>query len=67
MTLPADYTLTGSMNIGLTNVWVTLPDGRVKALTSENAAVLGKLKTNGDNVNVDVGRHGQRKRDWDDH
>jgi hypothetical protein len=67
MTLPADYTLTGSMNIGLTNVWVTLPDGRVKALTSANADAVGKLETNGDNVNLDIDRHDQRRRDWDGH
>jgi hypothetical protein len=57
VTLPADYTLTGSMNIGLTNVLITLPDGRVTALTSENAAVVGKVVTHGNNVYVDIDRH----------
>ena len=66
ITLPANYTLTGSMNVGLTNVWVTLPDGRMKALTSANAASLGKLKTNGDNLNIDIDRH-ERRGDWDGH
>ncbi|MFI5166249.1 MAG: hypothetical protein ACHQQS_06500 [Thermoanaerobaculales bacterium] len=62
-TFPESYTLTGSMNIGLTNVMVTLPDGTVTALTSENAAVAGKVVTNGHHVNVgyafvpDVRRH----------
>jgi hypothetical protein len=66
MNLPADYTLTGSMKIGLTNVWLTLPDGRVKALTSANADAVGKIETNGDNVNLDIDRHGERRRDRDD-
>jgi hypothetical protein len=65
-TFPTDYKLTGTMDIDLTNVWVTLPDGRVKALTDANAESLGKLKTSGDNVNLDIDRHSERRRDRDD-
>ena len=59
-TFPTDYKLTGTMDIDLTNVFVQLPDGRVKALTDANAESLGKLKTSGDNVKLDIDRHGQR-------
>jgi uncharacterized protein (TIGR03437 family) len=47
--------LTGSMNIGLTNVMITPPNGTATALTSANAATLGNLLTNGDNVNIVYG------------
>jgi uncharacterized protein (TIGR03437 family) len=46
-------TLTGSMNIGLTNIMLTLPNGTVTPLTSANASTVGKLGTNGDHVNVE--------------
>jgi uncharacterized protein (TIGR03437 family) len=44
--------LTGAMNIGLTNVMVTQPNGTVTPLTSSNAASVGKVITNGNNVNI---------------
>jgi hypothetical protein len=46
-------TLTGTMNIGLTNVMLTMPDGTVTPLTSANAAAAGKIGTNGDGINLD--------------
>jgi hypothetical protein len=46
------YTLTGSMNIGLTNITLTPPNGTPTVLTSANAGTLGKLSTNGANVNL---------------
>jgi uncharacterized protein (TIGR03437 family) len=45
-------TLTGTMNIGMTNVMLRLPNGTVTALTSANAGSLGQITTNGNNVNV---------------
>jgi hypothetical protein len=60
-TFPTGYTLTGRMNIGLINVLVTLPDGSVTPLTSANAAVAGRVVTNGANVNVSV-EYSQRRR-----
>jgi hypothetical protein len=65
-TFPDGRTLTGSMKICLTNVWLTLPDGRVKALTSANADAVRKLETSGDNVKLDIDRHGERGGDRDD-
>jgi hypothetical protein len=53
------YTLTGSMNIGLTNLLVTLPDGTVTPLTSANAATAGKIVTNGENINIVYGVNNQ--------
>jgi uncharacterized protein (TIGR03437 family) len=44
--------LTGSMNIGLTNVMITPPGGTATALTSANAAKLGDIVTNGSNVDI---------------
>jgi len=44
--------LTGAINIGLTNVMLTLPNGTVTPLTSANAATVGKVITNGDNVTI---------------
>ena len=38
------------MNIGLSNVMVTLPSGTATALTSANAAAVGKIGTNGGQV-----------------
>jgi hypothetical protein len=66
-TFPVDTKLTGTMSVDLTNVFVQLPDGRVKALTDANALSLGKLKTSGDNVSLDIDRHGERRGDRDDH
>jgi hypothetical protein len=51
-TFPTGYTLTGSMNISLSNVMIKLPDGTVVPLTSNNAASVGKIVTNGDQVNI---------------
>ena len=49
---PADYILTGKMNIELTNVWIKLPFGLALPLTNSfTADWLGKITTNG-NVNV---------------
>jgi uncharacterized protein (TIGR03437 family) len=46
------YTFTGSMNIGLTNVTLTPSSGSAAALSSVNGTSLGKLATNGSNVNL---------------
>jgi hypothetical protein len=46
------YTLAGSMNISLTNVFVKLPNGMWVPLTHADAASVGRVGTNGDNVNV---------------
>ena len=51
-TFTNSYTFTGSMNIGLTNVILKLPDGTVTPLTSANAAGLGQVMTSGTNVQV---------------
>ena len=51
-TFPSAYTLTGTININLANVMLTPPNGTAKVLTSTNASSLGKLATNGANVNV---------------
>jgi hypothetical protein len=51
--LPGGSTLKGSMNIDLANVVVTLRHGVATRLTSANAAILGKVVTNGDHVNVE--------------
>jgi lysophospholipase L1-like esterase len=48
-------TLTGSMKIGLKNVFITLPDGKLTLLTKEDAGFVGKLGTNGDNIDIDYG------------
>ena len=47
------FTMTGSMNIGLTDIDITSPDGRQTDLTSANAATVGKVATNGDGINLD--------------
>jgi uncharacterized protein (TIGR03437 family) len=44
--------LTGSMNIGLTNVMITPPGGTATALSSANAASLGDIVTNGSGVGI---------------
>jgi uncharacterized protein (TIGR03437 family) len=44
--------LTGTMNIGLNNIMVTPLNGTATALTSANAATLGKVTTNGSNINL---------------
>jgi len=46
------YTFTGSINIGLTNVIVQLPDGTVRPLTSANVAAAGSVATSGNNARV---------------
>ncbi len=49
---PTDYTLKGSMNIGLTNVWIKSPAGIVLPLLNPvDAAWFGNVSINGD-VNV---------------
>jgi hypothetical protein len=47
-----NYTLTGKMNISLKNVFVVVGT-TATALTSLNAETLGKVTTNGDDVNVE--------------
>ena len=49
---PTKYTLTGTMNINLTNVWVKIPSGLVLPLASIDAATVGKVSTNGTGVTV---------------
>ena len=51
----SEYTLTGSMNINLTNVFVTAPNRFPVLLTDQNTAVIGGVATNpatGSSVNV---------------
>ena len=50
-----NYTLTGSMNIGLTNVIIQSSNGIVNPLTSANAARVAELITNGDNITLSYG------------
>jgi hypothetical protein len=54
-TFPTNYTLTGSMNIGLTNVIIQSTNGTVNPLTSANAAAVAELITNGANINLSYG------------
>ena len=51
-TFPSAYTLTGSMNIGLNNVQLTMPNGTVTTLTGANAATAGNIGMNGGTVNL---------------
>ncbi len=51
-TFPTAYTLTGTMNIGLSNVTLTPPNGTAIPLTASNAASVGKIVTNGGPVNL---------------
>ena len=51
-TFPSGYTLTGSMNIGLTNVFSKLPEGIWIPLLGSGAWPIGKKGTNVDDVNV---------------
>jgi uncharacterized protein (TIGR03437 family) len=51
-TFSSAYTLTGSMNVGLSNIMLKPPNGTATALTGANAAALGKLTTNGGNINL---------------
>lgn len=44
--------LTGAMNIGLTNVMLTLPNGTMTALTNANALVDGKVATNAGQIKI---------------
>jgi uncharacterized protein (TIGR03437 family) len=53
--VPDGSTLSGSMNVGLTNVMITSPAGTQTPLTSTNAGSLGKLSTNGDHVSIQYG------------
>ena len=50
-TLATDFTFTGTMNIGLTNVFIN-DDGIWLPLLSFDALGVGKIGTNGDNVNI---------------
>jgi hypothetical protein len=50
-----NYTLIGSMNIGLTNVIIQSTNGTVNPLTSANAAAVAGLITNGANINLSYG------------
>jgi hypothetical protein len=54
-TFPDGYTLTGSMKIGLTNVFIKQPEGFWIPLLGFDAVPVGKLKPNGADVNVDYG------------
>ncbi len=53
-TYPNSFTLSGNLNIGLTNVIFTLPNGSFVPLTSTNAAIpsLGNLSMNGESVDL---------------
>ena len=51
-TFPTGYTLTGTMNIGLSNVTATLPNGTVSVLNGANVAAVGQIGTNGGPINV---------------
>ena len=51
-TFPGGYTLAGSMKIGLTNVFIKLPYGIWLPLIGLDALPVGKLKTNGNDVDV---------------
>jgi lysophospholipase L1-like esterase len=51
--------LTGSMNIGMTDVEVTQPGDDPTVVTSDNAAAVGKVVTNGDQVNIDYDSRSQ--------
>ncbi len=51
-TFPTAYTLTGVMNIDLSNVMFTLANGTQTALSSANAASLGKIAMNGGQINL---------------
>ena len=51
-TFPNGYTLTGTLNIGLTNVTITKADGTVKTLNAADAVDVGKIATNGGPVNL---------------
>ena len=51
-TITATTTLTGSMNVGLANVFIKLPDGLWVPLLGFDAEPVGKVETNGANVNV---------------
>ncbi len=51
-TFPSAYTLTGSMNIGLSNVVLTPPNGAATTLTSANAVTAGNIGMNGGKVNL---------------
>jgi len=44
--------LTGTLNIGLTNIMITPANGSATALGSANAATLGDIVTNGANVGI---------------
>jgi hypothetical protein len=44
--------LTGAMNIALTNIVLTPPNGTATVLTSANALTLGNITTNGSDVNI---------------
>jgi hypothetical protein len=50
-----NYTLRGSMNIGMTNVIIRSTDGTVNPLTSANAATVAGLITNGTNISLSYG------------
>ncbi len=49
---PNGYTLTGSMNIALTNVTIAKGDGTVKQLNAADAVSIGKITTGGTGMNI---------------
>jgi lysophospholipase L1-like esterase len=48
-------TLTGTMNIRLNNVFLTLPDGTLVRLDNQDAGFAGKIGTNGGGIDIDYG------------
>jgi len=52
-TLPSGDTLTGKMKIVLANVYLKTGSGNTVLLTSANALHVGKVRTQGVDVNVD--------------
>jgi hypothetical protein len=52
ITVPSDFTLTGTMDINMTNVFVMLPNGIWLPLASNDAWSVGNVRTNGENVNI---------------
>jgi hypothetical protein len=54
-TVTNEFTLAGSMNIGLTNVIIQSTNGTVNPLTSANAVAVGHFIMNGTNINLTYG------------
>ena len=54
-TVTNEFTLAGTMNIGLTNVIIQSTNGTVNPLTSANAVAVGNFIMNGTNINLTYG------------